>query len=291
MKPITRLALFLVIASVLSGCVSAGSTIVPVQAETPTLSPTPIHPTSTSTFTPTSTVTVTSTLPATLEPEHAKELVRTFLQGHVDCKAPCFWGIEPGLTTFDEAINTFTHLGIRLKFTATTDGKDFYAAIYNLDNGIRVSLVIGIQNNTVKTLDVEININDTSQMGTPRKWSAYSPETLISRYGPPSRVDFFLGRVASTPTHSMILYFETVHLIVEYLGTNILNDGPGLEICPLTNKVDFLKIWMGDDPRHPPSLGVPLEEATSLTLGEFSKLMTGNPGQACFKLKEDAFPK
>jgi len=225
-----------------------------------------------------------------MEPERANELVRTFLQEPVDCKAPCFWGIEPGLTTFDEAKKAFTHLGIKLKFTATTDGKDFYAAIYNLDNGIRVSPVLGIQNNTVKSLDVGININDTYLMGTSRKWFAYSPETLISRYGPPSRVDFFLGRVAPTPIHSMILYFETVHLIVEYLGTNILNDGPGLEICPLTNKVDFLKIWMGDDPRHPPSFGVPLEKATSLTLGEFSKLMTGNLNLACFKLKEEMFP-
>jgi hypothetical protein len=290
MKPITWLALFLVIAWVLSGCVSAGSTIVPVQTEIPTSSPTPILPTLTSTYTPTATVTVTPTLPATLEPERAKELVSTLLQEPVDCKAPCFWGIEPGLTTLNEAINTFTHLGLKLKFTATLDGKDFYATIYNLDNDIRVSPVIGIQNNTVKSLDVGIEINDTSQMGTPRKWSAYSPETLISQYGPPSRVDFFLGRVAPTPTHSMVLYFEKVNLIVGYIGTNLLHDGPGLEICPLTNQVEFLKIWMGNEPQYPPSLGVPLEKATSLTMDEFSKLMTGDPKKACFKLKGEMFP-
>ncbi len=290
MKPITWLALFLVIDSVLSGCVSAGSTIVPVQTEIPTSSLTPILPTLTSTYTPTATFTVTPTLSATLEPERAKELVSTLLQEPVDCKAPCFWGIEPELTTFDEAINTFTHLGLKLKFTATLNGKDFYATIYNLDNDIRVSPVIGIQDNTVKSIDVGIEINDTSQLGAQRKWSAYSPETLISLYGPPSRVDFFLGRVAPTPTHSMVLYFEKVNLIVDYIGTNILHDGPGLEICPLTNQVEFLKIWMGNDPQYPPHPGVSLEKATSLTLEEFSNLMLGDPEKACFNLREESFP-
>jgi hypothetical protein len=278
-----------VIALGISGCVPATSTAVLIPIETPVSSPTPIPPTPTSTFTPY--VSVTPTLPATLEPEQAKESIRTLLQEPVDCEAPCFWGILPSKTTLEEATHTFVHLGLSLRFTTTLDGKDFYAVIYNLGNGIEVSPVIAIQNDIVKSLDV--GINDTSPKGSPRKWSAYSPETLIKRYGPPSRVDLFLGRVAPTPIHSMVLYFEKVDLIVEYGGTNILNinGGAKLEICPLTNKVDFLKIWMGDDPQYPPSTGVPLEEGTALTLEEFSKLMVGDQNKACFNLKEEKFPK
>lgn len=289
MKPIICLCIFLVIALVISGCVPAVSTTAPTQVETPVSSPIPISPTSTSTITPIATV--TPTLPVTLEPEQAKESIRTLLQESIDCESPCFWGIEPERTTLDEAINTFAHLGLSLKFVATLDNKDFYDVSYNLNNGIEVSPNIAIQNNIVKNLSV--GINDTSEMGSSRKWSAYSPETLIKRYGPPSQVDFFLGRVAPTPIHSMVLYFEKVDLIVEYGGTNILNvdGGSKLEICPLTNKVDFLKFWMGDDPQYPPSPGVPLEEATSLTMEEFSKLMTGDAKMACFNLKEEKFPK
>lgn len=284
MKPVTCLSLFLVIASILSGCVPAGSTPLLTQVETPVPSPTPISPTSTFM----STVTVMPTLSATLEPEQAKETIRTLLQDSVDCEAPCFWGILPGKTTLEEVTNAFTHLGLSLKYTTTLDGKDFYAVNYNLDNGIEISPVIAIQNNIVKSLDV--GINDTSQAGSPRKWSAYSPETLIKRYGPPSNVDFFLGRVAPVPTHSMDLYFEDVNLIVEYIGGSLLNDGPQLEICPLTNQVEHVHIWMGDDPQYPPSPGVQLEEATSLTIEEFSNLMMGNPYNACFNLKEEIFP-
>jgi hypothetical protein len=226
-----------------------------------------------------------------LAPEQAKEIIRTLLQEPVDCEAPCFWGIMPGQTTFEDAANIFLHLGLRLQGTTTLDGKDFYAVNYNLHDGIEVSPVIAFQNNVVKSLDV--GINDISPEGSPRKWSAYSPDTLIKRYSHPSRVEFFLGRVAPTPIHGMVLYFENADLIVEYGGRNILNvnSGAKLEICPLTNKVDFIKIWMGSDPQYPPSLGVPLEEATSLTIEEFSNLMISDSIKACFNLKEEAFPR
>jgi hypothetical protein len=287
MKSTNCLSLLLVIALEVAGCAPAGSTTIPTQVETPVSSPTLFPPTSTSTVTPSATV--TPTLPPTLGPEQAKETIRTLLQEPVDCEAPCFWGIMPGQTTLDEATNIFVHLGLSLKFTATLDGKDFYAANYNLHDGIEVSPVIAIQNNSVKSLDV--GINDTSEVGDPRKWTAYSPETLIQRYGSPSRVEFSLGRV-DNPSHTMILYFESVHMIILYIGRAeyFLNNKNTLKLCPLINKVDFIQFWMGDDPQYPPPVDVPLEKATSLTIEDFSKLMIGEPAKACFNLKEEAFP-
>jgi hypothetical protein len=287
MKSTHCLSLLLVITFELAGCVPADPIMTPTQVKSPVSSPTLIAPTSTSTFTPT--VTITPTSPPTLEPEQANETVSTFLQNPMDCEAPCFWGVMPGQTTIEEATNIFNHLGISLKHTGTEGNNDFYSFIYNLDNGLEVTPILTIQNNTVKNLD--IGINDGSETGTPRKWIAYSPETLISRYGTPSKVDFFLGRVAPTPTHSMDMYFEKENLIVEYIGIDLLNTGSHLGICPLTNKVDFIGIWMGDDAHYPPSPGVPLEEATSLTMEEFSNLMKGDPKKACFNLKEEAFPQ
>jgi hypothetical protein len=287
MKSTRCFSLLLVIALELVGCVPAGSETIPTQVKTPVSSLTNLPPTSTSTIT--STATITPTLYPTLQPKQAKETVMAFLQEPMNCETPCFWGIMPGQTTFEEATNIFAHLGISLTHTNTRDNKDFYSFIYNLDNGLEVTPILTVQDNTVKSL--QIGINDTSEMGTTRKWTAYSPETLISRYGAPSKIDFFLGRVAPTPTHSMNLYFEKENLIVEYIGINLLNTGAQLGICPLTNKVDFIGIWMGEDPHYPPSPGVPLEEATSLTLEEFSNLMKGDPKKACFNLKEEAFPQ
>jgi len=122
MKTINCLSLVSVIALGISGCVSAISTTIPTETDTALPSPTILSPTSTSTVTPTETS--IATLPATLEPEPAKESIEILLQEPVDCEAPCFWGITPGQTTLDEAKNIFTHLGLEVK-SITDQGKDY----------------------------------------------------------------------------------------------------------------------------------------------------------------------
>jgi hypothetical protein len=240
------------------------------------------------TFTVTSTETVTPTLPATLTPLETNERIKTYLQKTVGCLAPCFWGITPEKTTFDEAMNIISSIGLRLEKTNARDNQEFYATTYHIEKGFEITVIFTVQDDIIKTLDAGINV--PAEVSIPRKWSAYSPETLISEYGTPSKVEFFLGRVTPTPTHSMILYFENAELIIAYIGSNLLNISPQLEFCPLTNQVENIQIWLGKNPRHPPIQGVSLEEATSLTLEDFSKLMLGDPNKACFNLKDKAFP-
>lgn len=285
MKPLVYLVFLIAIALVISSCAPISLATVSAQTQIPVV-PSLEQPSPTSSFTPIATV--TATLPATLEPELADHTISTLLQNTFDCEAPCFWGVLPGKTTLEDATITFAHLGLTLERTAEINGKDFYAVNHNPGNGIEISITIAIQGDTVQSLDV--GINDTSQMGSPREWSAYSPEVLIDRYGIPSKVDFFLGRAAPVPTHSMDVYFEEVKLIVEYTGSSLLQSGPQLEICPLNNQVEHIHIWLGDDPLYPPPAGVPLEKATSLTMEEFSRIMTGNSNNACFDLKAEIFP-
>ncbi len=275
------------IALSLVGCASADSTALPTITKTRPPSPTVVSVTSTPS--PAPTITATLTPPVALEPEQAKETIRTLLREPVDCTAPCFWGIVPGQTTLGEAKNIFAKLRFSLEYTNTLDGKEFYDSAYDFDNGLSVSPLLAVQNNIVTTLTVYIT-PETQQEEVPREWSTYSPETLITRYGTPSRVDFFLGRVAPTPDYSIVLYFDTVDLIVEYYGYDYTFDGSFVQTCPLINQWNDVRIWMGKNPQYPPSLGVSLEEATSLTLEEFSILMTGDPQNACLKLKENVFP-
>lgn len=285
MKPLTYLSLFLVIALGISACMPAGSATTPTQSETPVSSSTPIPPASTSTSTPTETA--TATLPATLEPEQAKENIRTLLQDSVDCEAPCFWRITPGQTTLSEAENIFTHLGLQVEST-TFQGKDFYGIEYEFDSGLSISVTLTTQDDFVKNLQVGI-LPEKSSAGIPRKWSAYSPETLINRYGTSSKVDFSLDKGPNL-AFAMDMYFDSVDLIVQYGITNIIPYQNSPQICPLTAQFDSVRVWMGKDPYAPPFELVPLEKATSMTMEEFSNLMTGDPKKACFTLKEEAFP-
>jgi len=249
----------------------------------------PVSPTLT--ITPTETEMPTPTQPATLTPLQA-EKIRTLLQEPIDCSAPCFWGITPQQTTFAEATNIFASLGLQPIHTLTQSSQEFYAIQYHIEFGLEISILLTVQDDIVKTLDAGMNV--PREVTIPRKWSAYSPETLIKRYGAPSRVGFTLTDIYPNNgiSGSMTMYFDSVDMIVLYVGTEegFLKDQKSFNLCPLNNGIHFVNIWMGgESSSHPPSPQVPLERATSLTLENFSKLMLGDPNKACFNLKGDAF--
>lgn len=237
---------------------------------------------------PTSIPTIVQTPLNTLVPEKANEKIRLFLREPVDCSAPCFWGIIPGQTTVDEVRNIFSHFGIQTKIVTNKD-KQFYNFNYDLNSGLSIKIVLSILRNIVQTTTVTL-VPDLQKVGNTREWLAYSPETLIKRYGMPSRIDF-VADWGPGPFFSMQMYFDSVDLIIQYAGDNVLPNKKGSsQICPLTDQFNSVRLWMGKNPLYPPGKGVPLEKATSMTMEEFSKLMTSESNNACFILVEDVFP-
>jgi hypothetical protein len=291
MKHSNCVYLFLIFVIALSGCASNETTLTPTWTQAQLPSPTLILSTSTPTFLPTQMPTLTP--PATLEPEQAKDTMRTLLRGPLDCGAPCFWGIMPGQTTLGEAKSIFTHLGIQIRST-TYEGKDFYGIRYDFDSGISIIVTLTVQEEIVENLRVDIT-PEIQRAGIPREWLAYSPETLINRYGLPSRVDFSVDRGPHEPgttytDYFMIMYFDKVNMIVSYEYGSIDPQLDSLRVCPLTDQFTLVRVWLGANPQHPPLNEIPLEQAMSVTMEEFSNLMTGHPNKACFNLKEEAFP-
>lgn len=271
--------LYLICIIIISGCASNEIISTPFSTETQLPSPTSVTPTSkpTSTLQPMATATLTP--PATLNPEVAKETLKTLLNGSTDCLAPCFWGITPGLTTLGEAKNIFTRLGLELL--------DKRRIEYEFENGLLISATLRVQKDwIVENLSIYIT-PEIKREGVEREWLAYSLETLITRYGVPSKVEIAVDTGPRTFL-SMEIYFDAFDLIVQYTGYGILVDTN--QICPLIEQFDSVRIWMGENPEKPPSSAVSLEEATSLTTEVFSQLMTGNPNKACFDLNKEIFP-
>ena len=56
----------------------------------------------------------------------AIESIKAFLRNPGDCEVPCFLGIIPGNTTFNEAKIILSQLGVEL-FSTTVNNKDFYS--------------------------------------------------------------------------------------------------------------------------------------------------------------------
>jgi hypothetical protein len=281
MKTTNYLLSLLILSILLSGCLSSAPT------EASSVQPTPVISLSPLTLAPTPRPIQTEypTSSATLEPEQVKDIVRTMLQESSDCLAPCFFEIHPGQTTIGNAQERFAHLGLQLEHTNKQDNQDTYALAFTLDSGLQLSLILTTEGGVVENINLGIS-PEQQKPDVPRDWLAFSPETLIQKYGSPSKVDLFLGRGLHTQ-YTMNMYFDSVDLIVEYSNLDL---GKKLQICPLRDQMYSIRVWMGKKPQNTPFPGVPLEQAASLTVEDFSKLMTDNTGKACFELKEEMFP-
>lgn len=261
----------------------------------PSPSPTVIPLIITSTLFPTQTTTPTP--PATLEPQQAEAALRKLLR-ESECLAPCFWGIIPGQSTASEVKSIFTHLGLPFEHTVEPGGKEFYALLHKFDGGLILSIGLELQDGIVKNIDMFFNPEKPEDPTAPREWLAYSLETLIKQFGVPSRVEFFghIGHSSGSQpglAYEMNLYFDTVNLIIEYLSAyDYIKSDPMADfvhICPLTDQFHYIRIWPGKNPDNPPLPAFPVEDATSMTLKEFSALMTGEAEDACFDLSKEIF--
>lgn len=297
LKPLSLLHLFLTLVIALAGCTSINQTIQPTQsAIAPTIGSTTIlTPVTTETMpsTPTRIGRLPSNKPSptitlvpldTLEPAQATETMAHLINEPINCAVPCFWGIAPGKTRFEEAKILFGKLGlIPFEGIDPNSGKYFYTISYDSGTGFDSSVTLLINDdNFVESIEVTPDIPQPKG-GRPREWIAYSPETLIKRYGSPSRVDFAVGSQQNVSIN-MIMYFDTFDLIVWYSGINMTPKS----FCPLIDPFDFVRLWIGHDPPDIPTFEtIPLEKATSLTIDQFAKLMKGDPKKACFTLTSD----
>ena len=174
--------------------------------------------------------------------------------------------------------------------TSTTfEGQNYSAVNYDLDSGLSIQVILSIQKDIVENIRIKIN-PEKQRAGFDREWLSYSPESLIKRYGIPSEVDF-IADWGPGPFFEMHMYFEEVDLIVQYAGNEIIPSQRGAaQVCPQTVQFDSVWLWMGKSPAYPPVDGVPLKKVTSMTVEEFSKLMTEDPDHTCFLINGNEFP-
>lgn len=298
MRSISRLSLLFTSIFFLAGCAHFSPTLQPtLEVQLP--SPTNLPATETDVLTSTEASPVTETLSPTaihtlvptLVPDSVKETMQPLLQDSMNCKEPCFLGITPGKTSMDKARAFFEPLGFKhSEGTDPNSGRDFYSVSYESNIGRKSFVTFFTSNSLVENIKIMPDIANQEE-GSPREWIAYSPESLIKKFGQPSRVDFSLAWPGGGGSEIIMnMYFDPVNLIVQYTGQNMLPSNRNLlRLCPLTDPFDYVRLWMGANQPNDPPAGVPLEQATTLTIDQFTQLMLEDPEQACFNIKGDVF--
>jgi hypothetical protein len=276
---------FVILYLILFGCISPDNI-----ANAPVITPTLGLPTTTSTLLPTATNTVTpsqtSTPPPTLTVKQANQLLKDLLWNNPECTLPCFMGITPGKTTFEEIDSLFMPVDPFYFCELNSDKTGRCSTGYKFDTGLAFDIRMHIKAGIVENLKIPVTLPKSQSLKEQNEWSPLMPNALVKQYGVPSRINIFAD-LGPTPIYAIDLYFDSYDMIYSYHSYDF---GINLRICPTINRFDGLILWVGKNPMNPPLETVPLEEATTMTREEFSNLLTSDIDGACFTLNKAAFP-
>ena len=234
----------------LASCSSSGqAAVTPTLSRTPNTSPasptesaTPIPiavPRATATRTPAATSTVTPTRVPTLALEQAQAVVLELLRTNGNCELPCWWGLVPGQTTWDEVLALLEPIASRIAQYGLADVAPNRAEVFFLTLPKEVSspyieLDFAMQNGVVQRIQV-------SGFKSPD----YQLPQLLSAYGQPSEVWIHTEGFSPEAYRSfgLVLLYTQRSILVSYSTEGELADST-IQGCFQGNP--SLWLWHGD---------------------------------------------
>jgi hypothetical protein len=198
----------------LAGCSNLAAPTVTLKAIATEVTPTQvtIAPSVTNTLLPKPSLTSTHTVTQTFQP-FSTELI-------AECRLPCWWGITPGVTIWDQALDTLSHLKNNYKELSTTD---IYISIDMLEGGY-----ITLRRNKSNIID-DIDLSTSHSNGI----EYYD---LLSEFGEPSNIYLFAYEhyQGDYPPATVILYYEGEGILATYeFNSKIDETNNIITVCPI----------------------------------------------------------
>jgi hypothetical protein len=302
----------------LSGCLSQEAfPQTPVSTETtskisPTLlvqdnkitsSPTQLYdtPTYTTTYTPTSTPFVP------LSPEQQQQrhdAIVALLETNGGCKLPCWWGVTPGITAWDEAYQILSDEGIFFYRRENSTYGEFIDNLFMSNGIVQTEFHISSNNGIVKLIRIRSVFESSTSNNSPEfktMWTNLTPEKLIDYLGRPTQVEL---RTTNNPGEGPIssigqvlyLFYEDQGALFEYYSVNNLQSAN--TICPtfeeggsLVNLIVVILKSPNDgsplgnyDEAYNHNMNLSIEDAAGISLEEFYDLFHQSGKPKCFNL-------
>lgn len=273
---------------------------------TPFLKTATPSPTSTL-FSPTPTQTLT---PApTLTKAQSETYLFKLLKDNAGCKLPCWWGITPGVTTWEDTRKLIEYMGARTGFDPLENGQAYHGTGgFDWDNPFTVNNIDFFEEKgIVEGIVVWAEANeDTNFFRT--LWKSYSPEQVITKYGKPTRVRmsvFVYGETGFISSRLTLIYDEG-QFSVEYESKALEVDVQGkpmFRVCPSWGDItwlprldmyilspdstmsldEYVQLVAGYDI----SRGKSIEEAVGISREEFYQRFIPGHGSACFDTPQE----
>lgn len=274
----------------------------PTLTATSTPSPTS-GPTSTVSPTPTSSVTPEPSLTPlpTLSPAEAMRLTRGLLEDNSGCRLPCWWGIIPGETSWQEARQFLAPFATKIEQGGSgvivEDGDTYQTTNYSVTYDIAgVPLgggaLFSIKNGMISSIYV-------GPASTVQSWKLHQ---LLTDFGEPEKI--LLKTYPNTPELYLpfrLVLFYANHRILAFYEYEAQQEGDLLQGCPLPvgpelwlwgpNEVwtekDIEEIVSGPDSPNPLRS---LEEVTDISIDDFFQAFKNPESNSCIYTPVDFWP-
>ncbi len=230
------------VAILIASCAPVASPTIEVSAS--------IVPTATSTLQPTATstrvvVTPPPTSIPTLEPEIAAATVAALLETNNGCELPCWWGIVPGETTWEEALSLVTTFDGTIQDLVPADDEGLnYIRVgipFRATNGelMLLSQSYGVRNGIVEI--IEASAGD---------FPNYSLSSLLAKLGKPSEIRIKTSSPVFAELFMYDLFYPEKGVLALYVGqATLVNET--VVACPAIHVWPGFKFW--DPPNGPTS--------------------------------------
>jgi hypothetical protein len=223
------------------------------------------------------------------------EQLNYLLQTNGDCLLPCFWGIYPDQTRYEELYGVIDQLQGRNFFDIVEENGHLRVSsnfTYEKKGTIRVALTTDLQGDVVKDLKITI-LNQLDTGTTSEDWSAYNMDKILETYGIPNTVEIYFDTPYDALSFGIRLNYESIHTSIMYAGITTEDKKyltPSSAIfCPEEIGIDSVVLHIGKHPFNEEPNGVLLLKTTGLDEQAFHTLFSENPS-ACLTLNRNAIP-
>lgn len=217
------------------------------------------------------------------------------------CNLPCYLGIEPGKTTFDEAGNIISKLGgiLRADYENVYEGYPekpplrLSSYIFDVNSLFYINLIVSGKNNQVQQIIFDALGN--FQPLFYEAWEKYSIESIFKNYGEADQIFIYKNNNNGAKRYDIRVVYLNYGLIIDWSGL-LIGNSTDYKICPKFSKenIHSLQIIL-DEPQSTfeniPSSYIGFEEmykSTEEILGisekEFYDQVVANDS-VCFDIK------
>lgn len=261
-----------------------------------TSSPTPTR-TKRSTATPSLlTPTIRKTPAPTLEEKQKAQFVTDMLKMKDNCKLPCWWGIVPGSTRFQAAVDSLQQQGVNLYVVRDLAG----ALVVDVPHpaqlfDYRFWMEFHANKGVISWLEAggeTYNLTQSRRFAS--DWQRYSVSNILQEYGQPSAIGFVSGPPAERDapvSYSLTILYDLLGFAIRYTGpAQFDNQSNVIYACPKFEQMNNIRLILvsPDDPASKSDselteLGPTLEETIGMSIEEFYERFKNSASKGCLE--------